>query len=158
MRARWLVAPGRGVGSGRRRLARLGLGASIVAVAFGCGARAMVDGGADDDDDEDEVVAGSSGSGASGEGGGGPSGGGAQAAPIAPGSVRIPGVALPDCEPGFSRSSAGARQCTYIFRRDCYEQPLLACACACEGLPDNNCIIGGFLNPDEPQRVSCVAR
>jgi hypothetical protein len=45
-----------------------------------------------------------------------------------------------------------------MYQELCYEGSLQACACACTGPRENRCIIGGFLNPDEPQTVSCIAQ
>lgn len=133
--------------------------AAVSLALVGCGARALVDGAPDGEESGTSGAGGRDAAGgrggASGRGGGGV--GGAPrtdpAGPIDPG-----GVTLPDCEPGFSMATAGGRACAYLFRGDCYEDRLAACACACEGLADNQCVIGGFLNPDDPQSVSCVGR
>lgn len=129
---------------------------SLVAVALGCGARALVDGSPD----EGEFGT----SGAGGEGGagarsaGGRSGGGG-ATPIDPdGPIDLDSDVLPACEPGFSMATAGSRECAYFHRGVCYEERLVACACACQGLADSQCVIGGFLNPAEPQTVNCIQR
>lgn len=129
----------------------------LMALLLGCGARALVDASPD----EGEI--GTSGAdgrgGARGSGGGGAGGVGAATTADPAGPIDLGGVVLPDCEPGFSMSAAGSRECTYLYRGDCYEDPLLACACACQSFADNRgCIIGGFLNPDAPQTVSCVQR
>jgi hypothetical protein len=141
------------------RLARVSRGAVLLtALLFGCGARALVDGSADE---EEFGTAAAGGSGGRGGGGGGRAGGGG-ASPVNPvgpgGAIDLDGILLPDCEPGFSMATAGSRDCTYLFRGDCYEDQLIACGCACQGLADSRCIIGGFLNPNDPQRVSCVQR
>jgi hypothetical protein len=142
---------------GARHVLLRGSALWLAALLSGCGARALVDASPG----EEEIGT----SGASAEGGaggrGGSGAGGLGAAPtVDPAEpIDLGGVVLPDCEPGFSISAAGARECTYLYRDDCYEDPLSACACACQSLADNRgCIIGGFLNPDSPQTVSCIQR
>jgi hypothetical protein len=122
-----------------------------------CGARALVDGTPEDDEEFDTSGAGGGRGGSGGRGGGT---GGVDAAPtIDPGGPIDPdGVPLPNCAPGFSMATAGSRECAYLYQGKCHEQRLAACACACEGLANAQCIIGGFLNPDEPQSVSCIQR
>lgn len=63
---------------------------------------------------------------------------------------------LPECGAGFVRSEA-ARKCGFTFEDVCYETPIDACACACPRGGGSSCIIGGFLNPDVPQRVTCLS-
>jgi hypothetical protein len=134
-------------------LAGLSLGRlSLAALLLGCGARALVDGSPDE---EEFGTSGAGGRGAAGGRGGGGVGG---APTIGPGGPIAPGSVLPDCEPGFSMATAGSRECAYLFRGDCYEDRLAACACACQGVANNQCVIGGFLNPDDPQSVSCIGR
>jgi hypothetical protein len=131
--------------------------AAAFAIVLGCGARAMVDGA--EEGDADEPGPGATGVGAAGGTGGtagarAPSGG----EPVSPFSIDVGSTPLPDCEPGFPPSAALRRECTYIYQDLCYEGSLEACACACSGPRANRCIIGGFLNPDEPQTVSCTAQ
>jgi hypothetical protein len=74
-----------------------------------------------------------------------------------PGStIDLVGTTLPECRPGFPLSSAGTRECSYIFDGRCHEEALDACACACRGAA-NRCVISGFLDSDEPQLVTCIA-
>lgn len=89
---------------------------------------------------------------------GGRGGSGSGSVPLEPGvPIDLDRVTLPPCTPGFLPGSAGDRDCTYIFRQQCFREPLAACACACSGSEANSCIIGGFLNPDEPQSVICIS-
>jgi hypothetical protein len=143
--------------AGAGRCVRLQAGSLwLAALLIGCGARAL----ADAPSDEEEFGA----SGAAGRGGAGGRGGdgtsGVGAAPtIDPTAPIDPGVTLPECELGFSMSAAGSRPCTYLYQGNCYDDPLMACACACQSFAANRgCIIGGFLNTDDPQTVSCVQR
>jgi hypothetical protein len=127
--------------------------AAALLAAFGCGARAMVDAS---DEGGDGPRAGEGG--AASDNFAGTGGIRANRAPAEPvGPIDLGGVALPACEPGFPPSSAGSRECTYMFRGQCYDERIEACACACVGLAVSNCISGGFLNLDEPQTVSCIA-
>jgi hypothetical protein len=129
---------------------------SVAALLLGCGARALVDGSPDEEEFGTSAAGGRAGAGGRGAGATGGVGG---SSTIDPGGPLDPGgAALPDCEPGFSMATAGSRECAYVFRGDCFEDRAAACACACQGLADNQCIIGGFLNPDEPQSVSCIQR
>jgi len=153
--------PGVGLDPRARRpssIPRLGavlLGA--VLFGFGCGARAAVDGSPDPDDEAGSAgAAGSRGTGGSAGTGTGGEGQGFPVDPIGP--IDLGGITLPDCEPGEPPSSAGSRGCTFLFDGACYDDPVMACACACRGRDDSRCIIGGFLNPDEPQRVRCMRR
>jgi hypothetical protein len=135
--------------SSSSRVAALVLGAAL----FGCGARAAVDGSPDPEDEAGR--AGSAGS----PGAGGAAGGGGREFPVAPvGPIDLGGVTLPDCVPGEPQSSAGSVACTFLSDGACYDDPVMACACACRGREESRCIIGGFLNPDEPQRVRCMGR
>jgi hypothetical protein len=128
----------------------------LAALLIGCGARALA--GAPFDEEESGASGAAGGGGAGGRGGDGASGAGAAPA-IDPTAPIDPGVTLPECELGFSMSAAGSRECTYLYQGNCYDDPLMACACACQSLASNRgCIIGGFLNPDDPQTVSCVQR
>lgn len=128
-----------------------------MALLFGCGARASV-GGSPGDDDELGVAGGAGSGGADGRAGAG-AGGAGPAFPRDPvGSIDLGGITLPDCEPGTPLTSTGSRDCAYLFERQCYDEAVMACACACRGRADSRCIIGGFLNPDEPQRVRCMGR
>jgi hypothetical protein len=121
---------------------------------MGCGARAMPSGS--DSDEEGTGSAGEGGASAN-PGGRGGSGSGSGAVPGEPGvPLDVDRVTLPPCTPGFPRSSASGRDCTYILRQQCFQEQLAACACACSDPDDNSCIIGGFLNPDEPQSVICI--
>lgn len=129
---------------------------SAAALLLGCGARALVDGSPDEEELGTSAAGGRGGAGGRGAAATGGAGG---ASTIDPGGPSDPGGSpLPDCVPGFSMATAGSRECAYVFRGDCFEDRAAACACACQGLADNQCIIGGFLNPDEPQSVSCVQR
>ncbi len=119
---------------------------------LGCGARAMVEPSADDDTVVDGVAgAGSAGSGAGGRGG----------APQVEADPGEPddgdGMALPACEPGFVPSD-GSRDCPFLSAGRCYATLLAACACACPEGGQSSCVSGGFLNPDEPQDVTCIGR
>jgi hypothetical protein len=138
---------------------RLGAGVCVILALsigpVGCGARAIPSGS-----DSDEEVFGTAGGGgaSNGPGGRGGSGSGSGAVPGEPGvPIDVDSVTLPPCTPGFPRSSAGGQDCTYILRQQCFQDPLAAFACACSEPDDNSCIIGGFLNPDEPQSVICIA-
>lgn len=141
----------------RTRPPRVAFGLAWLAFCgLGCGARAA-------DAPADEENLGTAGAGAAGDRGGparGGSGDGSGAAStLDPGELGEPSeprFQLPACQPGFAMS--GGRECGYTFEGDCYEDEVRACACACEGLADSRCVIQGFLNPDEPQRVSCVER
>jgi hypothetical protein len=125
----------------------------LAALLLACGARAPVDASPDEEEFGTSAAAGRGGA------GGGARGGAGGASPIDPdGPIDLGGVQLPDCKPGFSMSAAGSRECAYLYRGDCFEDRLAACACACQGFADNQCIIGGFLNPDDPQSVSCIQR
>jgi hypothetical protein len=89
-----------------------------------------------------------------------PGGGGTGAASTQPPPVNdatvFDRVVLGKCEPGFSASAAGRRQCTYVVQRSCYEDVMSACACACTSMAQSRCIVGGFLNDgDEPLSVTC---
>jgi hypothetical protein len=122
---------------------------------MGCGARAMP--GASDSDEEGFGAAGGSGAATNDPGAPGGSGSGSGQEPTEPGvPIDVDRVMLPPCTPGFPRSSTSARDCTYILRQQCFREQLAACACACSDPADNSCIIGGFLNPDEPQSVICI--
>jgi hypothetical protein len=153
--------PGRCAASGRAGGGQIGLrgvpGSALVLVALliGCGARASADGSGEDGEEFGTPGAGEPG-GSGGRGGRSGGSGAGMIDPTAP--IDLEGIMLPECEPGFSMSAAGSRECTYLFRGDCHEDPLMACSCACRGFADSRCIIGGFLNPDEPQTVSCVQR
>jgi hypothetical protein len=115
----------------------------------------MVDGADDGDEEAEGEPSGSAqGARAGGAGGGAP----VRSDPVFPVSIDVASTPLPACEPGFLPSGAARRECTYMFRDRCYEESLQACACACSGRQASRCIIGGFLNPDEPQTVSCIAR
>lgn len=129
---------------------------SLAALLLGCGARALVDGSPDEEEFGTSAAGRGGGAGGRGAGGRGGVGGGSTSDPSGP--IDLGGVQLPDCQPGFSMAAAGSRQCAYLYRGDCYEDRLAACACACQGLADTQCIIGGFLNPDDPQSVSCIER
>lgn len=134
----------------RRAAAWLGL------VLLGCGARAPVGGSGDDEEPGGAGLSGSGGADAVSA----PAGtGGAATLPSDPGGpIDVGGVTLPECQLGEPRSVSGSRDCTYVVAGNCYADGEMACACACRGLADNRCIIGGFLNPDEPQTVRCTAR
>jgi hypothetical protein len=121
---------------------------------MGCGARALPSGSGSDE----EGFGGDTGEGGRASNGpSGRSGSGSGLVPSEPGvPIDVDRVTLPPCTPGFSRSSAAGRDCTYILRQQCFEEQLAACACACSDPDDNSCIIGGFLNPDEPQSVICI--
>jgi len=143
-----------GPASARLLVAHLLAALLLAALQLGCGARASADGSPDDDE------LGTSG-GRDGTGGRSTAGrGGGAGAPTIDrgGPIDLGGVTLPDCEPGFSMTAAGSRECAYLYRGDCFDERLVACACACQGLADSQCIIGGFLNPDDPQSVSCIRR
>jgi hypothetical protein len=150
-------------GSAARRSIRLervpGGAVLLTALLLGCGARALVDASPDEEEFGTAAAGGAAGRGGGGGDGGRAGGGASPVNPVGPrGAIDLDGITLPDCEPGFSMGTAGSRDCTYLFRGDCYEDQLMACACACQGLADSRCIIGGFLNPNDPQRVSCVQR
>jgi hypothetical protein len=123
-------------------------------VAFGCGARAQVEGAGEGGDGAGALE---------GEAGAGDArgNGGARSTPLPPDpggdNLDLRGTTLPACQPGFSPASGGMRECAYMFRGQCYEEKLEACACACVGSAVSRCISGGFLDPDEPQTVSCIA-
>jgi hypothetical protein len=144
-----MSTPARGI----RRLSAALLSLQLGAV--GCGARATASG-------SDEPGDGPDGAGEGGRGPVSPAGsGGRRPSPDPPesvGPIDVGGTPLPACVPGFSPSRGGSRECTYMFSGQCYEQPLAACACACAGSASTHCIIVGFLNPDDPQTVSCIAR
>lgn len=109
-------------------------------------------GGAEDEPAEDvDDVEGTGGT-------GGPGAGGGEPAPNVPPGPSDVGMVLPPCQPGFERTSAGGRDCTYLLGSTCYEDERVACACACRGLANSACIIDGFLDPNAPQQVSCAAR
>lgn len=120
----------------------------LVVTLLGCGARALPEGG-----EEDPF-----------EGGGGSSGGGGRssgsqggaAGTRNPGQVPqfgSPATPLPACEPGFRPGTRADRECNFVYDGLCYEDENVACACArCTG---QGCQFAGFLNPDEPQTVSC---
>lgn len=145
-----------GAASARSLAPHLLVACSLAALLLGCGARAPVDGSPDEDEFGTSAAGGRDGAGGRGVGARGGVGG---ASPIDPdGPIDLGGVQLPNCEPGFSMAAAGSRECAYLYRGDCYEDRLAACACACQGFADNQCIIGGFLNPDDPQSVSCIQR
>lgn len=116
---------------------------------IGCGGRAIPGG-----PDADEDMAGEGGAPSDNPGRGGRAGSGVPTVPGVP--IDVDRVTLPPCTPGFPPSSAGGRDCTYILRQQCFEEQLAACACACSDPDANSCIIGGFLNPDEPQSVICI--
>jgi hypothetical protein len=142
---------------GARRVLLRGRALWLAALLSGCGARAQVD--ASPDEEEIGTSGASAEGGAGGRGGAGAAGVGAAPTVGPAGPIDLGGVVLPDCEPGFSMSAAGSRECTYLYQGGCYEDPISACACACQNLADNRgCIIGGFLNPSAPQTVSCVSR
>jgi hypothetical protein len=145
---------------------RLGAGLCVVFALslgllgpMGCGARALPSGS--DSDEEGFGAAGHGGAGSNDPSAPGGSGSGSGAAPgAAPSEPGVPidvdRVTLPPCTPGFPRSSANGRECTYILRQQCFQEQLVACACACSDPDANSCITGGFLNPDEPQSVICI--
>lgn len=144
------LAGGRGSARGGR--GRIGV---LLALLLGCGARAAVYG----DDDPANTPGGSAGAGATGAESDREPAGGGEAAPSDPGGpLEFEGVVLPECEPGVPATASSWRRCAYLFDAACYDDPLMACACACRGRERSRCIIGGFLNPDEPQRVRCTAR
>ena len=63
---------------------------------------------------------------------------------------------MPDsCGDPFRRSDDRERACPYIYRGVCYPSGDCACSGACSG--DAQCVIEGFLEPDEPQRVRCIS-
>jgi hypothetical protein len=109
---------------------------------LGCGARSTVD--------SMEQTANASGAGGTSSGSRGGSGG---QAPVAP----VDTSALPECELGFPRFETD-QGCQYTYESLCYDTPQAACACACPRGGESSCVIGGFLNPDEPQSVSCFRR
>jgi hypothetical protein len=123
--------------------------------SMGCGARALPSGSGSDE--EGFGAAGQGGAGSNDPGARGGSGSGSGAAPSEPGvPIDVDRVRLPPCTPGFPRSSANGRDCTYILRQQCFQEQLAACACACSDPDANSCITGGFLNPNEPQSVICI--
>jgi hypothetical protein len=126
---------------------------AMLGVAVGCGARAEVDGSGED--------SGRAGTRADGEAGSDSrnGNGGARSAPSpsdSRNSIDLVGMTLPACQPGSLPFGAGARECNYLFDGRCHDEALDACACACTGAA-RKCIISGFLNPDEPQSVTCIA-
>lgn len=59
-----------------------------------------------------------------------------------------------DCVLGFVRSKDPTR-CIYQFEDYCYEEKLLACACACPRHRDSVCVSGFPGPPGVPTQVSC---
>lgn len=113
----------------------------------GCGGRAALEA-----DGEVTGVAGQFGAGGGVAAGGNSGNGGGSAMVMDPPEFGTP-MTLPPCVPGFRESSADGRECTFIHERRCYEDELTACACACP--MGGRCIIGGFLDPENPFPVSC---
>jgi hypothetical protein len=121
------------------RVPKSGRAAALILLGgLGCGARSTVESA------EDEGANGGSSSVSRG-------GGGGQAAPDP-----VDTNALPECVPGFQRFD-DARECRFLFDNRCYETSEAACACACPRGGASRCVIGGFLNPDAPQTVSCFS-
>ncbi|HTV18897.1 MAG TPA: hypothetical protein VMG12_09505 [Polyangiaceae bacterium] len=129
----------------------------LFALLVGCGARAPVEGSTHEGRGS-ESGSGGTRSGAGGSNDPGASGGSTSIPDDPAPPIDIGDVALPECQLGPPSSSAGSSGCSYVASGNCYDDPEMACACACRGLADNRCIIGGFLNPDEPQTVRCTAR
>jgi hypothetical protein len=79
--------------------------------------------------------------------------GGSGALPASPPPIVPDEPEVPCAEP-FSQARNPLRECPFIEQGLCYQTEVCACASACQ--PGEQCIIGGFLSPDEPQIVSCV--
>jgi hypothetical protein len=119
------------------------LASAAVCLVLACGARAAVEPSADGEDPGGGV--GSGGSTAPGVGGSGPS---------APGDDGV--EILPDpCPDSFRRSDERDRACPYIYRGVCYSSGDCACSNACG--TEEQCVIEGFLAPDDTQRVRCIS-
>jgi hypothetical protein len=112
---------------------------------LGCGARAMLEPG---EGSEPLASAGAGGAPTSD-----PSGRGGTAAVSPP---LVEDDPEPACAEPLARARTPRRGCPFL-ERDlslCYQTEACACAGACR--PGEQCIIGGFLSPEEPQLVSCV--
>lgn len=128
------------------------MAATAACLVLGCGARALVEPAGDDEDLPGQGNAGRAGS-----------GGRDDASSVGdPGAVAPPGDADELVEGGpvscgepFRRSDEVERACPYIYRGVCYPSGDCACASACLG--GAQCVIEGFLEPDEPQRVRCIS-
>ena len=72
------------------------------------------------------------------------------------GALRFEPTALSECVPGFRRSRARGRNCSFLVAERCYEDQRSACACACPSSGSSLCVAGGLLSPlDQPLPVSC---
>lgn len=72
------------------------------------------------------------------------------------GALRFETTALPECVPGFRRSRARGRSCSFVVDERCYEDQRSACACACPTSGTSVCVAGGLLSAlDQPLPVSC---
>jgi hypothetical protein len=72
------------------------------------------------------------------------------------GALRFEPTALSECVPGFRRSQARGRTCSFLVAERCYEDQRSACACACPSSGSSVCVAGGLLSPlDQPLPVSC---
>jgi len=126
--------------------------ATAACLVLGCGARALVEPA---DDDEEEGGQGGGGRVGSSQG----TGAGARGATTPagrPGSGDELVEIIPDsCADPFRRSDDLERACPYIYRGVCYPSGECACSRACPS--EAQCVIEGFLEPDEPQRVRCIS-
>lgn len=112
---------------------------------WSCGGRA----GLESDGEDTTGFAGQSGAENEVAGGGR---GGAQGRPE--GVLDLEPMVQPPCVLGFSESRAGGRECMFVHDRRCYEDEVLACACACP--MGGRCVIEGFLDPEGPFPVRCA--
>jgi hypothetical protein len=122
-----------------------------VSLALGCGARALVEPATDDEDS-----AGQGAGGRAGSAGAQPSAGAGRGSTPTGRPSDEPIEIIPDsCAEPFRRSDDRERPCPYIYRGVCYPSDDCACSNACAS--EAQCVIDGFLDPDEPQRVRCIS-
>jgi hypothetical protein len=121
---------------------------AVMLTALACGARSMLE----PESESDPLAR----AGAGGSPTVAPSGGGSAGLALPPSSFPPPASQEPDapCAVPVLRARTPLADCPFIEDGLCHETAQCACASACS--PGEQCVFSGFLDPDEPQTITCV--